>query len=283
MQFSKLCLGSILLTFFYISCSKPVEMKQGEVPSKTILVKVVGDPKFYVWSSGGAIGTSIGVGILVGGGFGGGGVGVGTGASINLTRANAEKRGQDFEPIVADYDLKGHIAEQLIKELSNAGFQKLVRACNDSENPAKGKCSVVNDMGSLQKDFAGQQVLIVRACEYGIRSEKPYLGLSSYLYDINSKKRIVRGYSVLATKEITCKPMKPEEWKNNKELLISELDSQITKLAANIASFVKKGKGTTSSAGGTLGICDPDETSKETLNGAFAPAPGETKKQETSK
>jgi len=281
MKLLKIGFSLILVTLVYASFSKPAEMKQGETPQKTILVKVVGDPKFYVWSKGELTGTSVGIGIFSGGGIGGGaGVGVGAGTSISSSRSRAEKRGEDFEPILSGYDLKGHIAEQLIKELSNSGFQKLVRACNEPENPAKDKCSVVNDMESLQKDFAGQQVLIVRSCEYGIRDKKPYLALGAYLYDIDSKKRIFKSFSDLAAKEITCKPMKPEEWKNNRELLISELDGQITKLAANIAGFVKKGKGATSSKGGTLGICDLSETSEKTLNRAFAPAPVGTKKQE---
>jgi hypothetical protein len=214
----------LILVLGLNACPKKSDLTQTDVQQKKLLVMVPGDPRGYVWNMVGTMGAAAAFGLL----------GVATDAAI------VTERGKDFDEALRDYPLNLKLRSAIMAELAKTVTQPLVPVCLPGEDPASG-CAFVDSPETLKSQYAGQMLLVVKPCEWGLRNDIPYIAVNTSLFEIDTQRPVWYYSHCLKNEEINVERRSLKEWKSDLPGLTACLDNQIAPIAREIAQFVQQG------------------------------------------
>jgi len=129
----------------------------------------------------------------------------------------------------------------VVRSLVQDGEFEAVPVCVAGESQEDSGCVAVPNSNTMKSEHAGQYVLAVSPCEYGLRNQIPYLALNVGVFDIDTGKTLGRYNITLKNDEIEQGARDLKEWTSNREELCSCLDCQIDEMAKRIVSNMKTG------------------------------------------
>jgi len=198
---------------FLPGCQKKINVS--EVQESKLLLMIGTRPDAYVWSIGRTTGTAVLFGM----------VGLIADGAIN------DSLGKKFSNALKDYPLEAKLVETTTSKLKENGFGEIVLICGEGLKAGELGCKEYENLAGLKKEYSGSKLLVVKPCEWGLRSDVPYLDLKAVLFDLTSEKKLWRSDYVLKNDEIETMPSKLEYFtENNGELLKKALDLQIPRL-----------------------------------------------------